>query len=341
MESEITETNITTSFSEFEELKQKLMTALALLSENFQEIEIKFIDLSPYENISKLLIQIYYEKNSKFNPTDETIIFYVEINQNFPKSKPKITCHSNFEYPSLYDNRDLIDEFFYYNFDAVGFLTDLIAKNIPSFTQEFMNTISDYICVYNGSYYLNQPYTMNDFAENPNNHFVKGKEKGKIVFFVVTDIYLLKLTSHKATGNAYLDFYGELVKVDSMKILSNSIPNSPHGIVEFVIKMNYQAPINEAKFFMPSGNYQIFCYFIEERKKQLFKFSYFYSSVNITTKNIIDLIGIYEDKLEKENNPEIKNKLFKLYSKAIELCSSDDMDKYSEYTNKLARLFNS
>lgn len=69
---------------------------------------IYFLELSPIKNIkniileilpymnSKLLIKIYYPPSNEYNPLSENnLVFYIELNEKYPETQPKLTCHSN------------------------------------------------------------------------------------------------------------------------------------------------------------------------------------------------------------------------------------------------------
>ena len=62
---------------------------------HIKEIKNIYIEFLPYMN-SKLLIKIYYLPSKEYNPLSEkNVIFYIELNDKFPDTEPKLTCHSN------------------------------------------------------------------------------------------------------------------------------------------------------------------------------------------------------------------------------------------------------
>ena len=57
------------------------------------EIEIQLI---PLKEEKIIFIKIYYLFKTKNNPySDQIIIFYIEIRENYPLIAPRVTCHSN------------------------------------------------------------------------------------------------------------------------------------------------------------------------------------------------------------------------------------------------------
>ena len=54
------------------------------------------IQLIPLKEEKIIFIKIYYLFKTEYNPySDQIIIFYIEIRENYPLIAPRVTCHSN------------------------------------------------------------------------------------------------------------------------------------------------------------------------------------------------------------------------------------------------------
>lgn len=149
----------------------------------------------------KTLIFLNYYPETEINPYKAEILFVITLSKIFPKEPPKIKCKTNFIYPSLYDNRELLESILTHKWsfnqeEDISTKLEEIIKQIPEFLKRVYQNITDRTLIYYGKIFLGSTYLINDFIENNQiqyfnvMHYLSKHEK-KERYLILTDLYLL------------------------------------------------------------------------------------------------------------------------------------------------------
>lgn len=146
--------------------------------------------IKPSEINYKIQIESHYEKSSSVNPTHKPIVFIIEIGKFYPITSPRLTCQSNFVFPSMFDNRNFIQEISGFSLHYNSF-SSVIIKDIPELIRYYLQNVSNAIYSFIGEYKLNFKYSINDFVLNYHNTMFKIRLNDSTYFVVLTDLALI------------------------------------------------------------------------------------------------------------------------------------------------------
>lgn len=155
------------------------------------------------------------------------------IDTDYPNSSPKIYCISNFAFPSLYDQRDLLLSILGREWKNKDFLENII-DSLPDFIQRIHENNLHKNLLFYGNYELNHIYEINNFLLNNDLGFFKcfqlmkplnsnkSENSEKLIkkerFIILTDIYFLLFDpapNHKNMGK--LIFFGDIRQINITK----------------------------------------------------------------------------------------------------------------------------
>ena len=205
-----------------------------LKEKNLQKNILDIILKKLYDN--SFLIHLIYTPQTELNPFLEDICFSILL----IKGKiPYIKCLTNFTFPTLYDNRNLINNIISNsnNIEVNNFLniSQKIIDNIPIFLKQIYEDISIRVLVYYGKYNLQNEYNINDFVENNSLKFYRVKEiknkSSKKQYLIITDIYILffepkEKEESKGVLINKLDINYDLIKFDKTQFYKKYNKNS-------------------------------------------------------------------------------------------------------------------
>ena len=213
-----------------------------LKEKNLQKNILDIIPKILYDN--SFLIHLIYSQQTELNPFLENISFSILLIKD---KIPYIKCLTNFTFPTLYDNRNLLNNIVNnsYNINVTNFrnISQKIIDNIPIFLKQIYEDISIRVLVYYGIYNLQNEYNINDFIENNSLKFfrvkiIKNKSSNKN-YLIITDLYIL--------------FFEPKEKEESKGILVNKIDINYDLIkfdkTQFHKKYNQRSIILELKSF--------------------------------------------------------------------------------------------
>ena len=309
----IINTKITIFDNLIKELKDKIN------SNNNEDINLYFRKLYNKDNekYHKMIVHIIYNKKIK---NIKKFGFNIILDDNFPKSPPKIYCDyldNNLINTNLNDRRDLLISIieknwmlYKQNFNNINILENLILIKIPKFISRLLYYEENHVLIYYGKYYLNEIYNINNFLVNKKIFLFKvltyktDKNTSKYSelnnkYIIVTDIYILffDLLDDKTQNFAKLIFIGEIFQFNSIERLdidvnNNNLVNQNNNINEENNILNIEPQkiyidwiINEKNYsFIFSIKNEIY----DSEKKNIIK--------NNTNNEIIDFIDIVNKK---------------------------------------------
>ena len=284
--------------------------------------------------------------NTEFNPLqDKTIIFYIEIRNNFPFSNPKITCNSNvfflfffiyyqFTYPSLFDNRNFSKKTNEENFD----LKLTIQKLIPDIYKEYLKNVEKKIFNFIGNYTMKHIYLINEFLENEYNFLFKVSILNQLNYIILTEVCILIFIAYKDKL-----LRGKLVYVNEIRnvILSEII--NPNDLNNFKVEIKFNDNNGLFIYFQNKNECEFFNTIIQDRKSLIYSKMKKFKIIQFdeTIESILSFIDYKEKEFngKKDQKDNLLNELIILYQKAIEYFSNENNEKYINYLAKLKQLF--
>lgn len=216
------------------ERKKSVMTQLAKVIDNFillkelkktynvKSSNIRIFTIKHNCEDRALTISVNFKKRTSQNKFVSDLKFNIEVKRDFPNTSPEIFCTSNFIFPTLYDNRNLIPSILGKEWNPSNRLEELI-ELIPQFCERvFENTTNKYL-VYYGDYKIDEVYDVNHFlcnselqffkcvqflkSRNTNNSYLHKKER----YIVLSDVYFLLFDPAPNFKNmAKLIFWGDI-----------------------------------------------------------------------------------------------------------------------------------
>lgn len=325
---------------------------------NILEVTVKYLTKS-----NTLLIYIMFLQSTDLNLTDEDILFSITLPSLFPDDAPYVCCLSNFIFPTLYDNRNVLQSIINHNWTYNKYnlpFTPIeeIILHIPSFLKRISQDVNNRTLSLYGSYYLNTVYDINVFNTNEEhvslykiNQFFN--QKKMVAFIILTDINVLLFHPYKKTklNQCKLVFCGEIRKMgnyslsnqgneqtvilkwdkDSDKIgFSFEFSFSSLNLKEFMNIISY-------KLSMVNSRYDIFEDNEQESEEDIQVMG---KSMNANGKieKFKALIQSKENLYAKNKAHHLLKELSSLYEKMVELLSADENNDFVIYLDKIKTL---
>ena len=153
-------------------------------------------------NETKIMINVKIKEKTSINHRNFPIFFDIILNPPLQFSEPEVLCKSNFCFPSLYNNKNLLKcicDKYNVRIPIIKRINSLII-NFSYFINYYEILIKKYkILFYLGEYNMKRLYNVNDFLLNNNNKIFKLKtdffsKKNYInIFLIITDynIYII------------------------------------------------------------------------------------------------------------------------------------------------------
>jgi hypothetical protein len=361
--------------------KSKQKTKKTMLEERFiklgDEIVAKFKDekvlIPSYKLLSKtrhLYITLHYKKSTDINSYKVDIFFTIELSMKFPDEPPFVRCFTDFQTPSLNDNKNLILSILEHQWTATkdntteyAMLAEIISK-VGEFIKKVFNNGKNKCLVYYGFYQINKVMDLHPFIMSNHNTIFKVHEvianssKMEARYIVLTDAYFLMFEPHETKLNkGKLLFQSNLIglkKKNITKTKSNVdsitlvffIKGKGDTSFEFVMdkddETNKKLKLLQGTFDKKvNGLRNRYQTFQEDPMKPPAELTD--ASLDNTDPNGLDelkkVIKEKEGSYLKKKTISSLEELIKLYGKIILILSDEDDDGYMEYLNKQRNLF--
>lgn len=323
--------------------------------ENLLSISTKILTLT-----KDLIIYLTYPFPTEINPFKAEIQFNITLTPQFPIDPPSVKCKTNFIYPTLFDNRELLEsilthQWSYKKYNSILIPLEEVIIQIPSFLKRIYENIQNRTLVYYGKLVENKEYLINDFIENNQiqfynvMHYTSTHEKVQR-YIILTDIYFLlfhPLETEKSKGILIMkedlrdikDCSGRRLhktkKKDSMII---TFENGTVLDIMFVNKpLQNFADCYEKRIKWMNNRYDVFQY--EDYSEDSGGTTYNSKDLD-NEKKLIELIkykeNIYNSKEEKSIF--LVKDLIHLYEKIIEILSAKDNEDFIGYLDKMKKM---
>lgn len=349
----------TSKLSEYEKKKNNIIEQLKFYGEEIVKKYSKNAVLEPtYKILQKygeLLINLKYFFCTDLNPFQKNIEFYILVSDNFPKFPPSVKCRTNFCYPTLYDNRELMESIISHNWspdkgNPLKSLEEIVLK-IPSFLKTVHENISNRTLYYYGKYEIEGLYNLNHFIENDTNAFFRtffyGSEGNKIEkFLIVTDQYFLAFDPIEEQKNlGILTYYTDIRDIKEIGEGKYHTSVKKDSIILIAKDVSFEITVmnkdgNELKNLLNKNKNHLSAAFqIFHNPGEISEMEANYADLN-DMKNLKNIIE-YKEKIYAEQGKKslnmIKN-LITLYEKMVELLSAKGDEEFMIYLNKLKNM---
>lgn len=344
------------------------------ISSKYNKKELLLPSFKYNKNDHTLLIKLIYKKgNIDYNPTKTDIHFLLKLDDKYPDTPPTLTCLTNFCFPTIFDNRNLLYSIItHYWINNQGTPKNFpqclidpieeIIKIIPQFISRLMENTNHKILVYYGDYRIDMVYNMNDFLVNNEIEFYKtlqflktvnkkGERHFKERYVILTDIYFLLFDPVPSSKNlGKLLFWGDIRQIISTKPVFNSNSyesmilewRNDDKLIQFDISFvnsTQQEFLERAtrKILRLREQYKIFQDDISkpaENDEIISKVKDINLS-NSAVDKLVLLIKYKEELLEKQNSANMIKELMSLYQKVIEIYSAKGDMEFKVYLEKL------
>lgn len=169
-----------------------------------------------------MTVSVTYKKRTPQNTSVSDVKFNIELKKDFPNASPEVFCISNFIFPTLFDNRDLMVSILGNEWEKTNSIEDII-NAIPTFCERVSENTTNKYLVYFGEYKINEVYDINHFLSNPELNFFKcvqflksksnnnSNKLRKERYIVLSDVYFLLFDPAPNFKNmAKLIFWGDI-----------------------------------------------------------------------------------------------------------------------------------
>ncbi len=294
---------------------------------------------------------------------NQDIKFHIILDEDFPESLPNVVCLTNFVFPTIFDNRNLLFSIIKHNWNKDSKIDEII-EGIPYFIMRVNENHIMSTLVYYGDYQIDKIYNMNEFLINEEIDFFKcfqytqkneneSKNEKKIKnerYIILTEVYFLlfdPLETNKNFGK--LLFWGDIRQLSNFRCSEIKEEKCDSLILEWKngkqVQISFELTFKDysikeymelaiSKIDSITSKYKMF-------QDDIWKFGEINISFNHTNKDyLLNLITIKEKLLNKKKNIIIINELITLYNKIIEILSINNDPSYKEYLGKLQILLN-
>jgi len=296
--------------------------------------------------------------------------FNIEIKRNFPNTSPEVFCTSNFIYPTLYDNRNLILSILGKEWKPTNTLEEII-ELIPGFCDRILENINNKYLVYYGDYKIDEVYDINHFLSNPELHFFKcfqilksrnnnnTYKHRKERYIVLSDaIFLLFDPAPNFKNMAKLIFWGDIRCLEINKTDNYHENEKAHSYILEWINDNSKIISFEVLFFnslvsqnLMLNQIQDFIDVVVKKANRLkenfrafledfYKPSESFLKSPASFENINSFIKYNENKFSLYKNAFLANYLIMLYNKVYSYFMKFDINTAKIYETKIKNLLN-
>lgn len=301
--------------------------------------------------LNYLYVFFHYYPKTELNLFNSEIIFVIIISPLFPEEPPQIKCKSNFDFPTLYDNSNLLENVLGYkwrvNSDELFYLKvlDNIAIKLNLFVLKLYENKKNKTLVYYGNYIKNNVYLMNDFMENTKINFYrviiyKSQKEKEWLYAVLTHLYFLifrPVPKKRGEGQLikiynliHLQEYKEKVFHRGKKRYS-VILKFAYGVEVNVLILNktLESFIDLLKMYQTTKN----------SRYRIIQYEQFFEEYKLDNKIELRQTIEFKEQLlsQQKNSYYLKEELLFLYQQMIELANNDQKITccYLDKINKL------
>ena len=208
-------------------------------------------------NETKIIINVKIKEKTSINHRNFPIFFDIILNPPLQISEPEVLCKSNFCFPSLYNNKNLLKcvcDKYNVRIPIIKRINSIII-NFSYFINYYEILIKKYkILFYLGEYNMKRLYNVNDFLLNNNNKIFKLKtdffsKKNYInIFLIITDYNIILIKPSEKFKNKGTIFYiGNLIDVSDIHIIKSF--ENEEGIQNILFKFIINENVNYLKFY--------------------------------------------------------------------------------------------
>jgi len=315
-------------------------------------------------------IQITYKKRTTQNKFASDVKFHIDIKNDFPNSPPEVFCISNFIYPTLFDNRNLINSILSEEWKPTNSIEQIIDL-IPALCERVLeNNTNKYLCYY-GEYKIDQVYDINHFLCNSELSFFKclqflkcksankAEKMRKERYIILSDVYFLLFDPAPNFKNmAKLLFWGDIRYLRITKTDNYHEEEKAHSyilewlndnskIISFEILfansfINNNFVMNPIQDFIDAvdkksnklkDNFRVF-------HEDYFKSSELLTNANLSFDNLNSLIKYNENKFSVYKNAYLAKSLVLLYKKVYAYYKKFNDSNANAYEIKIQNLNN-
>ena len=209
-------------------------------------------------NETKIIINVKIKEKTSINLRNFPIFFDIILNPPLQFSEPEVLCKSNFCFPSLYNNKNLLKcicDKYNVRIPIIKRINSLII-NFSYFINYYEILIKKYkILFYLGEYNNKRLYNINDFLLNNNNKIFKLKtdffsKKNYInIFLIITDYNIILIKpSDKFKNKGTIFYIGNLIDVSDIHIIKSF--ENEEGIQNILFKFLINENVNYLKFYI-------------------------------------------------------------------------------------------
>ena len=250
-------------------------------------------------NETKIIINVKINKKTTINHRDFPIFFDIILNPPLQLSEPEVLCKSNFCFPSLYNNKNLLKcvcDNYNIRIPVIERINSII-NNFSYFINYYEILIKKFkILFYLGEYNNKRLYNINDFLLNNNNKIFKLKtdffsKKNYInIFLIITDYNIILIKPSEKFKNKGTIFYiGNLIDVSDIHIIK-SFTDEEEGVQNILFKFLINENVNYLKFYTEMCTDKItfkkIANHIQEKVKKYLNKFYIIFPLNIKMNNI-------------------------------------------------------
>ena len=312
-------------------------------------------------NETKIIINVKIKEKTSINHRNFPIFFDIILNPPLQFSEPEVLCKSNFCFPSLYNNKNLLKcicDKYNVRIPIIKRINSLIT-NFSYFINYYEILIKKYkILFYLGEYNNKRLYNINDFLLNNNNKIFKLKtdffsKKNYInIFLIITDYNIILIKpSDKFKNKGTIFYIGNLIDVSDIHIIKSF--ENEEGIQNILFKFLINENVNYLKFYTEmltdKNTFKKIANYIQEKvKNYLNKFFIIfplnlkmnYIKLNGNLLKILKLIANYlkieYKKYNEKNVFFLKNILILIYDFLINLAKlNNDKDNFILFSQEI------
>lgn len=290
---------------------------------------------------------------------NQDIKFHIILDEDFPNSQPNVNCLTNFIFPTIFDNRNLLFSIIKHNWSKESRLDEII-DGIPYFIIRVSENCLLDTLVYYGDYHIDKIYNMNEFLLNDEINFFRcfqyianKKNMTKIKkdrYIILTDVYFLLFDPLEENKNsAKLLFWGDIRQLSNFRCEEIKEERCDSLVLEWKngkeVQISFQLTFKDMsiKEFMELSLSKIEAITKKYKMFQddIWKFGEANNTFNYSNKDyLLNLISIKEKMYKTKKSFILINELITLYNKIIEILSVNNDPTYKDFLNKLQNLLN-
>lgn len=318
-----------------------------------------FINSKLNKEKNNLIIFINYKHDTDINPLTLDIKFHIILDEDFPHSQPVVNCLSNFVFPTIFDNRNLLFSIIKHNWSKDSSINEIIDA-IPYFILRVSENCLLDTLVYYGEYHIDKIYDINEFLLNDEinlfrcyQYFANKKNLTKTKkdrYIILTDVYFLLFDPIEQYKNlAKLLFWGDIRQLSNFRCEEIKEERCDSLILEWKngkqVQISFEftfkdlsikefVEVSLSKIESITKKYKMF-------QDDIWKFGEVNNTFNFSNKDyLLNLISIKEKIYKTKKSYILINELITLYNKIIEILSINNDAAYKDFLIKLQNLLN-